>query len=51
MDEYIFPNCFLPSLKQMGEAIEGLFMVEDLHNFGEDYDRILMAWQHKFDSN
>ena len=26
-------------------------MVEDLHNFGADYDKTLMAWQHKFDAN
>lgn len=51
MDKYIFPNGVLPSLKQVGEAIEGLFMVEDLHNFGADYDKTLMAWQSKFDSN
>ena len=51
MDKYIFPNGVLPSLKQVGEAMEGLFMVEDLHNFGADYDLTLMAWQRKFDSN
>ena len=51
LDKYIFPNGVLPSLKQVGEAIEGLFMLEDLHNFGADYDKTLMAWHHKFESN
>ncbi|MBT17594.1 MAG: cyclopropane-fatty-acyl-phospholipid synthase [Dehalococcoidia bacterium] len=51
LDKYIFPNGVLPSLKQVGESIEGLFMVEDLHNFGADYDKTLMAWHHKFESN
>jgi len=51
LDKYIFPNGVLPSLKQVGESIEGLFMVEDLHNFGADYDKTLMAWHYKFESN
>ena len=51
MDKYIFPNGVLPSVAQIGKAIEGLFFVEDLHNFGADYDKTLMAWQRKFDAN
>lgn len=45
---YIFPNCLLPSLKQLGAAMEHLFVLEDLHNFGQDYDPTLMAWHHNF---
>ncbi len=51
MDKYIFTNGVLPSIKQIGEAIEGLFVVEDLHNFGADYDKTLMAWYEKFNTN
>jgi cyclopropane-fatty-acyl-phospholipid synthase len=51
LDKYIFPNAVLPSVSQIGTAIEGLFMVEDWHNFGADYDRTLMAWFEKFDRN
>jgi cyclopropane-fatty-acyl-phospholipid synthase len=51
IDKWIFPNGVLPSVAQIGRAIEGLFMVEDWHNFGPDYDRTLMAWQQNFDSN
>ncbi|MGH8355811.1 MAG: class I SAM-dependent methyltransferase, partial [Pseudomonas sp.] len=44
MDRYIFPNGSLPSVQQIGKAIDGLFVMEDWHNFGADYDRTLMAW-------
>jgi len=46
--KHIFPNGILPSLPQICNAIEGLFIVEDLHNFGADYDKTLMAWHQHF---
>lgn len=46
---YIFPNSLLPSLKQIGAAMEKLFVMEDWHNFGADYDKTLMAWFLNFD--
>lgn len=49
--KYIFPNSKLPSQKQTHEAIEDLFVVEDLHNFGEDYDPTLMAWFRNFQAH
>jgi cyclopropane-fatty-acyl-phospholipid synthase len=48
IDKYIFPNGDLPSIGQMGDAMDGLFVVEDLHNFGADYDKTLMAWHDNF---
>jgi cyclopropane-fatty-acyl-phospholipid synthase len=48
-NKYIFPNGMLPSVKQLGETIEGLFVMEDWHNFGPDYDNTLVAWYHNFD--
>lgn len=48
INQYIFPNGNIPSLKQIGESIENLFVIEDLHNFGADYDKTLMAWHHHF---
>jgi cyclopropane-fatty-acyl-phospholipid synthase len=51
IDRYIFPNAVLPSVAQIGRAIEKRFIVEDWHNFGADYDLTLMAWFHKFDGN
>lgn len=49
-DRYIFPNGQLPSIRQIGEAIEGLLVLEDLHNFGPDYERTLRAWHERFDA-
>ena len=51
VDTYIFPNGMLPSIKQMGEAIEGLFVMEDWHNFGSDYDKTLLAWHRNFNEH
>ena len=49
-DRYIFPNSALPSLVQLVTAMEGIFIVEDVHNIGEDYDPTLMAWCERFDA-
>jgi len=40
-DKYIFPNGDLPSLGEVTTAVLGLFVVEDVHNFGADYDKTL----------
>ncbi|MBU1118882.1 cyclopropane fatty acyl phospholipid synthase [Patescibacteria group bacterium] len=48
IEKYIFPNSMLPSVKQIAESIEKLFVLEDLHNFGADYDKTLMAWYKNF---
>ena len=42
---YIFPNSMLPSAAQIAQSAEGLFVIEDWHNFGTDYDRTLQAWR------
>jgi cyclopropane-fatty-acyl-phospholipid synthase len=49
VDKYIFPNGKLPSAKEIAKVLEGRFLIEDWHNFGQDYDRTLMAWWHNFD--
>ncbi len=49
-DKYIFPNAQLPSIAQLGAAMEELFVFEDLHNIGEHYDRTLMAWNENFEA-
>lgn len=48
--KYIFPNGAIPSLAQINEAAEPYFVVEDVHNFGPDYDRTLMAWLERFEA-
>ena len=32
-------------------AMEHLFILEDLHSFGADYDKTLVAWFKNFDAN
>lgn len=50
IDRYIFPNADLPSLGQIADASEECFVIEDVHNFGADYDRTLMAWNERFEA-
>lgn len=47
--KYIFPNGMLPSIAQLGAVMENLFIMEDWHNFGPDYDPTLMAWYDNFE--
>jgi len=49
--KYIFPGGHLPSPTQILKASEGLFRIEDLHNFGRYYDNTLMAWFKNFNKN
>lgn len=49
IDKYIFPNGELPAMDQIAGAASGLFVTEDVHNFGADYDRTLMAWYANFE--
>ena len=51
INKYIFPGGMLPSIKQIGASIEGLFVMEDWHNFSADYDKTLMAWYKNFEKN
>lgn len=48
IDKYIFPNGVIPSIVQLGNAMESRWIMEDWHNFGPDYDRTLMAWWQNF---
>lgn len=49
--KYIFPNGMLPSARQLTTAFEGVFVLEDWHSFGPDYDATLMAWYANFERN
>jgi cyclopropane-fatty-acyl-phospholipid synthase len=49
IDKYIFPNGVIPSITQLGAAMENKFNFEDLHNIGPDYDKTLVAWCHNFE--
>ena len=48
-DKYIFPNGLLPSIAQLGRAMEENFVMEDWHNIGPNYDPTLMAWHANFE--
>jgi cyclopropane-fatty-acyl-phospholipid synthase len=48
LNKYIFPNGVLPTVGQIGKAVEGLFVIENVENFGVYYDRTLMAWRANF---
>jgi cyclopropane-fatty-acyl-phospholipid synthase len=50
IDKYIFPNGKLPSAEQLATAVDDRFLIEDWHNFGQDYDRTLMAWWERFEA-
>ena len=50
LDRYIFANGMLPSISQLARAMEGIFVMEDLHNIGPHYDRTLLAWHANFEN-
>ena len=50
IEKYIFPNGELPSLQELMRSVESNWVIEDIHNFGADYDRTLMAWHARFQS-
>ena len=50
-NKYIFPNGMIPSTAQISGATEGIFVIEDWHNFGQDYDKTLIAWNESFQKN
>ncbi len=41
IDKYIFPNGVIPSLTQISKSIEPYFFIEDVQNFGMDYEKTL----------
>lgn len=51
LNKYIFPNATLPSISQLMLASEPYFIMEDLHSFGPQYDKTLLAWHAHFIDN
>lgn len=49
VNKYIFPNGEIPCLAEITEAAQDCFVVEDVDNFGADYDPTLMAWHANFE--
>jgi cyclopropane-fatty-acyl-phospholipid synthase len=50
IERYIFANSVIPSMAQIARGVEGVFVVEDWHGFGPDYDRTLLAWHQRFNA-
>jgi cyclopropane-fatty-acyl-phospholipid synthase len=50
ISKYIFPRGMLPTAAQITHAAEEIFVLEDWHSFGADYDKTLMAWHENFTS-
>jgi cyclopropane-fatty-acyl-phospholipid synthase len=50
-DKYIFPGGVLPSIAQLGAAIDGLFVMEELRDWAESYDKTLVTWFENFHAN
>jgi len=44
IDKYVFPGIVFPSIAQIARAIEGLFVVESVQNWGPSYAKTLRAW-------
>jgi cyclopropane-fatty-acyl-phospholipid synthase len=51
IEKYIFPNSHIPSMTQISKAVEDIFVIEDVHNFGVYYYPTLMAWFRNFNKN
>jgi len=48
INKYIFPGAIIPSSPQITKAFESIFILEDWHNFGYDYEKTLQAWLANF---
>lgn len=44
VDRNILPNGVAPTLSRLAGAMEGSFVLEDVHNIGPHYDPTLLAW-------
>ncbi len=50
VERYIFPCSVLPAAGQLLQSFGGVFLLEDWHNFGVDYDKTLMQWYRNFEA-
>jgi cyclopropane-fatty-acyl-phospholipid synthase len=51
IDRNVFPGATIPSGAQTFGAFEGIFVAEDVHNFGPDYLKTLRAWNARLGEN
>ena len=50
IERYIFPKGYVPRIDELVAPGRDQLMVEDVHNFGPDYDLTLMAWAEQFEA-
>lgn len=50
IEKYIFPDGVMGSISEIAKSVEPEFIIEDLHNFGADYDRTFMEWHANFEA-
>ncbi|MBA3788869.1 cyclopropane fatty acyl phospholipid synthase [Patescibacteria group bacterium] len=51
IEKYIFPGGIIPTLEQISLSVRELFIIEDIHNIGANYDRTLCLWMKNFDAS
>ncbi len=51
LNKYIFPNAYIPTIAQISSNFENIFVMEDWHNIGANYDQTLMAWYDNFNQH
>ncbi|CAG0888535.1 unnamed protein product [Cyprideis torosa] len=51
LDTYYFPGYWMPTDTDFVVASKGIFILEDLHNFGADYRPTLLGWWENFQKN
>lgn len=51
IEKYIFRNSMAPSMRQLVEAAESRFVIEDWENYGQYYVPTLQAWYDNFNRN
>ena len=51
LNKYIFPGGIIPSQTQIMKSTEKIFLMEDWHNFGNDYSLTCKAWHDNFKSH
>lgn len=51
LDRYIFPGGYVPTMSELLTPAQKYFVIEDVQNFGPDYDKTLVAWHKNFVKN
>lgn len=49
--KYIFPEGYLPNLRELTQQRGRSFVIEDFESFGPDYDHTLLAWAKNFNAS